>query len=392
MDFIFKCPNCEQALAVDVSGCGYDIECPACGETVTVPTDDTVTVLKSDTVTVPTSDSNCPICGLLTTGTKSGYGESVDCPRCGTFEVLDRRSFIDLPLSRRAIVSAWVRKNQNFAGAKSNIKTILETRPPTVPKKAELLLVFLAESHPKPGTLINITHQYSPKDTLVHTQFGASLFAVCWCEDEEEFNYLINTYLIIEKKYLKKFGDSIVISPEGWSFIESLSQPNSNSLLAFVAMWFDPTANSAWTAMNEGIRQAGYEPFRIDRKEHNNKIDDEIVLTIRRSKFLVADFTGHRGGVYFEAGFAMGLGLPVIWLCRKDELDKTHFDTRQYNFIIWEGDKLMELSRSLQNRIEATIGRGPLRWTPKTRPVVKMDFYRSDERKQIDESKTQTAQ
>ena len=93
---------------------------------------------------------------------------------------------------------------------------------------------------------------------------------------------------------------------------------------------------------------------------HNNKIDDEIVAGIRRSKFLVADFTSHRGGVYFEAGLAIGLGLPVIWLCRKDELEKTHFDTRQYNFIVWETDQAVELSRALQNRIEATIGRGPL--------------------------------
>jgi hypothetical protein len=57
---------------------------------------------------------------------------------------------------------------------------------------------------------------------------------------------------------------------------------------------------------------------------------------------------------------ATGLGLPVIWLCRKDELEKVHFDARQYNFIVWEDDKLDELSKALQNRIEATIGRGPL--------------------------------
>ena len=42
---------------------------------------------------------------------------------------------------------------------------------------------------------------------------------------------------------------------------------------------------------------------------------------IRKSKFLIADFTGQRGGVYYEAGFAYGLGLPVIWTCRKDWFD-----------------------------------------------------------------------
>jgi nucleoside 2-deoxyribosyltransferase len=125
-------------------------------------------------------------------------------------------------------------------------------------------------------------------------------------------------------------------------------------------MWFDKSIDPAWKAIEAGIRNAGYEPLRIDRKEHNNKIDDEIVAGIRRSKFLVADFTNHRGGVYFEAGLAMGLGLPVIWLCRQDDLEHAHFDTRQYNHIPWEIGKLDELSKSLKNRIEATIGTGPL--------------------------------
>ena len=75
----------------------------------------------------------------------------------------------------------------------------------------------------------------------------------------------------------------------------------------------------------------------------------------------MADFTGHRGGVYFEAGFALGLGLQVIWTVRKDALEGSHFDTRQFNFIQWEDGKLPEFRAALQNRIEATIGRGTLK-------------------------------
>jgi hypothetical protein len=71
----------------------------------------------------------------------------------------------------------------------------------------------------------------------------------------------------------------------------------------------------------------------------------------------VADFTGHRGGVYFEAGFAMGLGLPVFFTCRNTELEKLHFDVRQYNTIDWSDAS--DLSSRLQVRIEAVIGDGP---------------------------------
>jgi len=42
MDVIFNCPKCEQELAVDSSGAGSSIACPACGETITIPAPETV--------------------------------------------------------------------------------------------------------------------------------------------------------------------------------------------------------------------------------------------------------------------------------------------------------------------------------------------------------------
>jgi DNA-directed RNA polymerase subunit RPC12/RpoP len=37
MDVIFNCPRCEQELAVDSTGAGSEIECPACGESIVIP-------------------------------------------------------------------------------------------------------------------------------------------------------------------------------------------------------------------------------------------------------------------------------------------------------------------------------------------------------------------
>jgi len=37
MDIIFDCPNCQQELAVDSTGAGTEIDCPSCGETITIP-------------------------------------------------------------------------------------------------------------------------------------------------------------------------------------------------------------------------------------------------------------------------------------------------------------------------------------------------------------------
>jgi nucleoside 2-deoxyribosyltransferase len=60
-----------------------------------------------------------------------------------------------------------------------------------------------------------------------------------------------------------------------------------------------------------------------------------------------------RGGVYFEAGFAMGLGKLVIWTCHEDDVEKLHFDTRQYNHIVWTD--ATDLKEKLMLRIEATL-------------------------------------
>ena len=39
-------------------------------------------------------------------------------------------------------------------------------------------------------------------------------------------------------------------------------------------------------------------------EEHNNQIVPEIFYEIRQSNYIIADLTGHRNGVYYEAGYA----------------------------------------------------------------------------------------
>ncbi len=139
------------------------------------------------------------------------------------------------------------------------------------------------------------------------------------------------------------------------------NQTSADSSQAFVAMWFDGSLERIY---DEGIAPAiedcGFEAKRIDRDPNVDKIDDAIISEIRSSKFLVADFThgrkGARGGVYYEAGFAHGLGIPVIFTCRKDMIDDIHFDTRQYAHIQW--DDISKLRTNLRDRIIARIGQG----------------------------------
>jgi len=145
---------------------------------------------------------------------------------------------------------------------------------------------------------------------------------------------------------------NLKILPEGW---RKLSAAGSRSRIGFVAMSFAAELETPYQqGLALGIKDAGYEPVRIDLLEHNEKICDRVIAEIRRSRFVVADVTSQRQNVYFEAGFAMGMGIPVIWCCREDDLPKVHFDTRQYNHIVW--NEPANLRARLRDRIVATIG------------------------------------
>ena len=157
-------------------------------------------------------------------------------------------------------------------------------------------------------------------------------------------------------------GDFIV-TVSGYGRIAD-QEINASEAQMFVAMWFD---DSMKEAVEKGIRPAikntGYEPLLINEKPNLDKIDDEIIGEIRRSRFLIADFTygdkGIRGGVYYEAGFALGLGLEVIRSCRADQIDDLHFDVDHHYHIPWNTPN--ELREGLERRILALVGEGPNR-------------------------------
>jgi len=158
-----------------------------------------------------------------------------------------------------------------------------------------------------------------------------------------------------------------LLTAEGLLRLDALTDLGAANDQAFVAMWFGAEMTEAYeNGIVPGLAEAGYRAFRIDQKEHSNKIDDEIIAEIRRSRFVVADFTCGiisnegsavgipRGGVYYEAGFAQGLNIPVIWTVREDQINLVHFDTRQFNHITWTDPA--DLRVKLYRRVAAVLG------------------------------------
>ena len=150
--------------------------------------------------------------------------------------------------------------------------------------------------------------------------------------------------------------DAFYLTAKFWETVERLQEVHVGNKNAFVAMWFDQSMNDFYkNGIEKAIEEANYVPVRIDLQDFNEKICDEIIAEIRRAKFLVADFSGLRSGVFFEAGFAKGLGREVIFTVKISDVEKLkeHFDTRQYNHIVYDSPE--DLHKKLYNRICATI-------------------------------------
>lgn len=219
-------------------------------------------------------------------------------------------------------------------------------------ERTRRLLLYLAENTPNPGVPVEIRSLRI--EALLQTSYkGLVDMIIDYLKEEGLVVYNLRPGALLP--------DIVALTPKGIIQAEEWGRAYTVSTQGFVAMWFSDEMTVAWdNGFYPAIDKAGYTPRRVDKKEHINKICDEIIAEIRRSRFVVADFTGQRGGVYYEAGYASGRDIPVIWTCRKDEIERLHFDIRQYNCIDWTTPE--ELARRLKVRIEAVIGEGP--WKP----------------------------
>ena len=170
---------------------------------------------------------------------------------------------------------------------------------------------------------------------------------------EEQLMYI--TSFMSAQELIKQEYSNVVLLPEGLKRIDELQKNHSVSKQAFIAMQFSESSKNIREAIRNGVEMAGYKAHFIDEKEHNNQIVPEILYEIKKSKFTIAELTGHNNGAYYEAGYAAGLGKEVIHICNKKTFEQDgHFDVKQKATILWENEN--EIVEALYKRIEATVG------------------------------------
>jgi hypothetical protein len=315
-----------------------------------------------------TAPDNCAICnrppadGVKMQNSGVFDGLLIECPQCGRYELIGGEviwaSFQWQPEFRCALSCAARQASESGQPVRINVSNAVE----------------LAEGHA--GTRVNNNIDRLLQQIAVRSVRPGSAAKLCPdtdftlvdCYSRAEFDYYID--------WIKKAGlgvwtpdidhlsesgapvhsstGDMALTVEGGNRVQPLPRPGGVAGRCFVAMWFSQETRAAYEkGIEPAVSESGFKPIRIDRKEHNNEIPDEIIAEIRNAQFMVADFTGQRTGVYYEAGFAMGLGRPVIWCCRRDEIGKLHFDTNHKNHIDWQTPQ--ELRERLYTRIRMTI-------------------------------------
>jgi hypothetical protein len=310
----------------------------------------------------PPIQKECPLCGYREcklapyADRKAG---SYECGNCGKFvitaEALQALGDEGWKLAPYVVQQNSANKTPVFYSSQAaipqgagtpdvGIDAVIASFPVSVPERLDRALMNLAAATRHLGQTIAIRSEGA--NPLLFAKNSSEVFFTIQHFESEGYIKGKTTSLPTE----------ISATGKGLARVSDLQRGlfGSQNKQAFIAMSFHKTLDGAWAdGLKLGIEDCSYHALRVDGKEHNDKICDVIIAEIRRSKFLVADFTLHRAGVYFEAGLMMGLGRPVIFTCRSDDLKNAHFDTRQYNHIAW--DTPADLREKLKRRIQATI-------------------------------------
>ena len=309
--------------------------------------------------------NTCPVCqselGEFTKTPEGLDANQYSCPRCGDFR-LSRTLVTTLPtrlsgdVSARAKISHALRRMQeNNQGAEMSTNTVDEVlkRPlPSPSEQADLLVRWIAENVDGPGETVEVG--------------PATHGAIIGSKNDAGFTFVLRHLSdegLVSRNRAETEGAAgrahVTPSFEGWRYYESLLKGGETYRKAFMAMEFgdadlDKIVDEVF---REAVRQAGFELNRLDDSPRAGLIDDRMRVEIQSSDFLIADLTHDNLGAYWEAGYAEGLGKPVVYTCEKTkfEQEKTHFDTNHHLTIIWDKDASNCVAEKLKATIRATL-------------------------------------
>ena len=310
----------------------------------------------------------CPVCsvGLDEPSSHAASADRVNfsCPRCGRYQlsgVLDAGLEHEIGESRRkaAVLSYAIRRMQSAGDAPllvgDTVNRILnDDHLPSPAEQFDLLLLWLGDHLESIGETVFL-------EPMRHLAILGAL------HNEDLFQLvreLVDRGLVradASEQYVE-----VSLTLAGWDEVRKLERGSTTTRKAFMAIQFgDEELNGAFVeCFKPAAAHAGFELVRVDDEPRAGLIDDNIRLGILTSRFVVADLTFNNRGVYWEAGFAEGLGKPVIYTCKRTFFEKkapheedggVHFDTRNRLTVLWDSDDLEAAVEGLKTVIRTTL-------------------------------------
>jgi hypothetical protein len=294
----------------------------------------------------------CPICQLTPLLGRQSVNDAVqyDCERCGRFTLTGTAEKV-LPgvvqgrAMARPTLSHFVRRRQTGEENPEITsdwvqKVVHELRLPSPAERVDNLILALGNTGKDAG-----------ENVEVHPD---RFIAVAGASSLPSFKYLIEQLVrqgLAEGDWVDPISGRTTYSggtPEGrltlkgWERYEELRRKGGVGTRAFIAMEFgDAELNEVLEKhFRPAVERTGYELMKLDDEPRAGLIDNRLRVQIKHARFLLADLTHANKGAYWEAGYAEGLGKPVIYLCKKaafeDKKTRPHFDTNHHQTIIWD--------------------------------------------------------
>lgn len=166
---------------------------------------------------------------------------------------------------------------------------------------------------------------------LEGTGYGSTIQAETWHQLELHVHgsnltlYLDGVQVGAVRRQLKKAPLTLYF--QGWGTIEvSDVEVDYIKPECFVVMQFSDEFDTLYKEVIEPTCQEyGYEVRRGDDFYNSGMIIDDITQSIREASVIIADVTPDNANVFYEIGFAHGIGKPTILLCDRKR-DKLPFD------------------------------------------------------------------
>ena len=310
----------------------------------------------------PSDDSRCPVCSTQMKARRHDYGNKAyfDCPRCGLFG-LTRAAEVTLPGlltdRRKAAILSYVISRTESKGPDTFLldsdlcKKIIETGTlPTPQEQAENLIRWLGANLQGPGETLQISF----------VEHGAIIGA----RSESGFLFVVNGLMtsgLLVGQHIRMTLSAIsevTLTFAGWERFEQLRRGTPSGRKAFMAMDYRNLILSR--LVNDYFRAAaketGFDLRRLDDEPPAGLIDDRLRVEIQSSRFLIVDLTDRNAGAYWEAGYAEGLGKPVIYTCEESKFEEaSHFDTNHHLHVLWNENDPDAAVKKLKTTIRATI-------------------------------------